>query len=64
MEDLDLDFLHFKIPPNEDDRLVPQQLMFLKVADRALQDAQLEPGANVAVLVGMGIELDVRWQAY
>lgn len=60
IKDLDLDFLHFKIPPNKDDRLIPQQLMLLKVADRALQDAQLEPGANVAVLVGMGIELDVH----
>jgi PfaB family protein len=60
IEDLDLDFLHFKIPPNEDDRLIPQQLMLLKVADRALQDAGLEPGGNVAVLVGMGIELDVH----
>ena len=60
IEDLELDFLHFKIPPNEDDRLIPQQLLLLKVADRALQDAGIEPGGNVAVLVGMGIELDVH----
>ena len=60
IENLDLDFLHFKIPPNEDDRLIPQQLMLLKVADRALQDADLEPGGNIAVLVGMGIELEVH----
>ncbi len=60
IEDLELDFLHFKIPPNEDDRLIPQQLMLLKVADRALQDAEMEPGGNVAVLVGMGTELDVH----
>jgi len=60
IEDLDLDFLHFKIPPNEDDRLIPQQLILLKVADRALQDAKIESGGNVAVLVGMGIELDVH----
>ena len=60
IEDLELDFLHFKIPPNEDDCLIPQQLMLLKVADRALQDAEVEPGGNVAVLVGMGIELDAH----
>lgn len=60
IDSFDLDFLHFKIPPNEDDRLIPQQLMLLKVADRALTDAQMEPGSNVAVLVGMGIELDVH----
>ena len=60
IDQFDLDFLRFKIPPNEDDRLIPQQLLLLKVADRALQDAKIEPSANVAVLVAMGIELELH----
>ena len=60
IDQFDLDFLRFKIPPNEDDRLIPQQLLLLKVADRALQDAKIEPGSNVAVLVAMGTELELH----
>ncbi len=52
----DLDFLGFKIPPNKDDRLIPQQLIVLKVADKAIRDAELKEGTNVAVLVAMGTE--------
>ena len=68
--DFDMDFLHFKIPPN-DDRPIPQQLLILKVADRALRDAGLEEGGNVAVIIASGAELalhrfrsrcDLAWQ--
>jgi PfaB family protein len=52
----DLDFLGFKIPPNKDDRLIPQQLIVLKVADKAIRDAEIEEGSHVAVLVAMGAE--------
>ena len=71
ISDFEMDFLHFKIPPNDADQPIPQQLLMLKVADAALQDAMLKPGGNVAVLVAMDTELalhefrgrvDLTWQ--
>jgi PfaB family protein len=56
----DLDFLGFKIPPNKNDRLIPQQLITLKVADKSLRDAGIEQGSNVAVIVAMGAELTLH----
>ena len=60
VEDFDIDFLRFKVPPNEQDCLIPQQLMMMKVADNAAKDAGLKEGSNVAVLVAMGIELELH----
>jgi acyl transferase domain-containing protein/3-hydroxymyristoyl/3-hydroxydecanoyl-(acyl carrier protein) dehydratase len=60
VEAFDIDFLRFKVPPNEQDCLIPQQLMMMKVADNAAKDAGLSEGSNVAVLVGMGIELELH----
>ncbi|MBL0709872.1 MAG: 3-hydroxyacyl-[acyl-carrier-protein] dehydratase FabA, partial [Colwellia sp.] len=60
VEDFDIDFLRFKVPPNEQDCLIPQQLMMMKVADNAAKDAGLNEGSNVAVLVAMGIELELH----
>ncbi|PKG84303.1 3-hydroxyacyl-[acyl-carrier-protein] dehydratase FabA [Colwellia sp. 75C3] len=60
VEDFDIDFLRFKVPPNEQDCLIPQQLMMMKVADNAAKDANLTPGSNVAVLVAMGMELELH----
>jgi acyl transferase domain-containing protein len=34
--------------------LIPQQLLALKVSDRAIQDAGLQPSRPVAVIVAMG----------
>jgi acyl transferase domain-containing protein len=65
-----MDFLHYKIPPNND-QPIPQQLMILNVADRALHDAGLTAGSNVAVIIAAGAELslhrfrgrvDLSWQ--
>lgn len=56
----DIDFLRFKVPPNDQDSLIPQQLLMMKVADNAAKDAQLQPGSNVAVLVAMGLELNLH----
>ncbi len=55
-----VDFLRFKIPPNDDDCLIPQQLLMMKVADNAILDAGLQAGENVAVLVAMGMELELH----
>jgi len=60
VENFDIDFLRFKVPPNEQDCLIPQQLMMMKVADNAAKDAGLIEGSNVAVLVAMGIELELH----
>ncbi|WP_435234341.1 beta-ketoacyl synthase N-terminal-like domain-containing protein [Psychromonas sp. PT13] len=60
IDQFDIDFLRFKIPPNEQDCLIPQQLLMMKVADNAAKDAQLQEGGNVAVLVAMGMELDLH----
>lgn len=71
IQDFELDFLRFKIPPRDEDQLIPQQLLMLKVADNAITDAGLKPGQNVAVLIAMGTELalhqhrgrvDLSWQ--
>ena len=60
VEQFDIDFLRFKIPPNDQDSLIPQQLLMMKVADNAAKDAELTEGSNVAVLVAMGLELDLH----
>lgn len=71
IEEFDFDFLRAKTPPDSADQPIPQQLLMLKVADRALRDAGLRVGTNVAVLVAMGTELrlhrvraraDLSWQ--
>tara|TARA_R110001583_G_scaffold53742_4_gene165379 strand:- start:2831 stop:8779 length:5949 start_codon:yes stop_codon:yes gene_type:complete len=60
VEQFDIDFLRFKVPPNPKDCLIPQQLMMMNVADNAVQQAGLVEGSNVAVLVAMGLELDLH----
>ncbi|PCJ47152.1 MAG: polyunsaturated fatty acid synthase PfaC [Gammaproteobacteria bacterium] len=60
IEEFDIDFLRFKVPPNKQDCLIPQQLMMMSVADKAAKDAGLVEGTNVAVLVAMGIELELH----
>ncbi|MFA0442744.1 beta-hydroxyacyl-ACP dehydratase [Vibrio sp. 10N.286.49.C2] len=60
IDQFELDFLRFKIPPNEDDRLISQQLLLMKVADEAIRDAKLVAGQKVAVLVAMETELEMH----
>ncbi len=60
IQDFELDFLRFKLPPRQEDQLIPQQLLALKVADRAIQDAGLQPSRPVAVIVAMGTELSLH----
>jgi len=56
----DMDFLRFKIPPAADDQPIPQQTLMLKVADRALRDAKIQEGGNVAVIIAMNGELELH----
>jgi PfaB family protein len=60
IKDFDIDTLAYKIPPNEVEKLNPQQLLLLKVADRAVKDAGLQEGGNVAVIVAAETEFSVH----
>ncbi len=60
IDQFELDFLRFKVPPNEDDRLISQQLLLMKIADEAIRDANLVAGQKVAILVAMETELELH----
>ncbi|MEH2395688.1 MAG: beta-ketoacyl synthase N-terminal-like domain-containing protein [Nostoc sp.] len=60
IQDFDFDFLRFKIPPHEEEQLIPQQLLMLKIADNAIKDAGINEGENVAVIIAMGTELTLH----
>lgn len=66
IQDFEIDTISSKIPPNEVAKLNPQQLLLLKVAERALKDAGIKEGANVAVVIAAETEfsahqLQQRW---
>lgn len=68
ISDFEIDLLRYKIQPKEAETLEPQQALILKVADKALQDAQLAESKNVAVLIAMESELAIhhylaRWDS-
>lgn len=71
IDEFELDYLHFRIPPDNNDQPIPQQLLILKVADNALRDAGIQAGDRVAVVIAMSTELashqirarcDILWQ--
>ncbi|MEA5565565.1 type I polyketide synthase [Anabaena sp. UHCC 0399] len=68
IKEFDIDTLAYKIPPNEVEKLNPQQLLLLTVADRALKDAKIPEGGSVAVIIATETELSVhqlqqRWDS-
>nr|BAP47696.1 polyunsaturated fatty acid synthase PfaC [Aureispira marina] len=68
IDQFDIDLLRYKIQPKEAETLEPQQALILKVADKALQDAQISPSQNIAVLIAMESELAIhhylaRWDS-
>ena len=60
IDQFDFDHLHFKIPPEEQAPLLPQQLLMMKVLDAALNDSELPKGANVGVIVAMEMDLGIH----
>jgi PfaB family protein len=60
IKNFEIDTLSCKIPPNEIEKLNPQQLLLLKVSDRAVKDAKLKEGGNVAVIVAAETEFSVH----
>lgn len=68
IKDFEIDTLAYKIPPNEVEKLNPQQTLLLKVCDRALKDSNIQPNSNVAVIIAADTELSVhqlqqRWNS-
>lgn len=71
LKNANIDFLTIKTPPNDTDQPIPQQLLMLDVANRALKDANLKPNGNIGIIIAMGTELaihqylgrcDLTWQ--
>ncbi|AKG23073.1 PfaB family protein [Calothrix sp. 336/3] len=60
IQDFTIDTISSKIPPNEVEKLNPQQLLLLKVAERALKDAGIKSGTNVAVIIAAETEFSVH----
>lgn len=58
--DFEIDTISSKIPPNELEKLNQQQLLMLKVAERALKDAGIKEGANVAVVIAIETQFSVH----
>ncbi|MDB9534643.1 type I polyketide synthase [Dolichospermum planctonicum CS-1226] len=68
IDNFEVDTFAYKIPPNEVEKINPQQLLLLRVADRALKDAKISPNSNVAVIIAADTELSVhqlqqRWNS-
>lgn len=68
IRELSVPFGRFRIPPNELKEMLPQQLLTLLLADRALEDAQLtrDELARAGVFIGIGIDhktshFHLRW---
>jgi PfaB family protein len=53
ISDFEFDISRYRIPPNEVESMIPQQLLMLKVADQAIQDAKIKEGGNVGVIICM-----------
>ncbi|PHV12099.1 beta-ketoacyl synthase N-terminal-like domain-containing protein [Chitinimonas sp. BJB300] len=62
-----IDALRLRVPPNDIDRMYPQQLLMLAVGDAALRDAGIVPGSRTAVIIAgamdhVGHRLMARWE--
>ncbi len=58
----------YRIPPKEMEEMLPQQLLMLDTAAKAIKDAGLKsfPGESAGVFIGLGLDLnttnfDLRW---
>jgi PfaB family protein len=59
-DNFEIDFKYFKIPPNEISTLLPQQLLVLKNADKALIDADARKGSKTGVIIAMEPDLSLH----
>ena len=64
IEELEIPFGRFKIPPREIEEALPQQMLMLQVAERAMADACLDDVDRLRTGVFVGIELDLNTTNY
>ena len=64
IEELEIPFGRFKIPPREIEEALPQQMLMLQVAERALADARLDDVERLRTGVFVGVELDLNTTNY
>ena len=64
IEELEIPFGRFKIPPREIEEALPQQMLMLQVAERALADAGLDDVDRLRTGVFVGVELDLNTTNY
>ncbi|MCW5319208.1 PfaB family protein [Nostoc sp. KVJ3] len=60
IKEFEIDTIACKIPPNEVEQLNPQHMLMLKVANRAIADAHIQEGSNVAIIIAADTELTVH----
>ncbi len=59
IKDFEIDLSDLKLA-SEEDKLKPQELLMLKVADNAIKDVKLSKGSRVAVIIVAATELSLR----
>ena len=60
LESFEIDLRELKLPPHEKEQLIPQQLLAIQLAEKAIQDAGLEYGSKVAVLIAMDTDAEIH----
>jgi len=64
IEELEIPFGRFKIPPKEIEEALPQQMLMLQVAERAIADAALDDFDRLRTGVFVGVEIDLNTTNY
>ena len=64
IEELEIPFGKFKIPPKEIEEALPQQILMLQVAERAIADADLDDCERLRTGVFVGLEIDLNTTNY
>ncbi len=60
LDAFEIDLKELKLPPHQKEQLIPQQLLAIHLAEKAIQDAGLEYGSKVAVLIAMETDAELH----
>ena len=60
LEAFEIDLKELKLPPHQKEQLIPQQLLAIHLAEKAIQDAGLEYGSKIAVLIAMETDAELH----